>query len=39
MKTFNDPSKLQKWSDKIRIEGKKIALVPTMGHCMRGIFR
>jgi pantoate--beta-alanine ligase len=36
MKTFNDPSKLQKWSDKIRIEGKKIALVPTMGALHEG---
>ena len=31
MKTFNDPAKLQKWARQQRLDGKVIALVPTMG--------
>ena len=36
MKTFNDPSKLQRWARAQRLAGKKIALVPTMGALHEG---
>lgn len=31
MKTFNEAAKLQKYCDTMRMQGKKIALIPTMG--------
>ena len=36
MKTFTEPKKLQKWCAARRMEGKKIALVPTMGYLHEG---
>ena len=36
MKTFKDPGKLQKWCRARRLEGRKIALVPTMGYLHEG---
>lgn len=36
MKTFTEPKKLQKWCAAKRMEGRKIALVPTMGYLHEG---
>ena len=36
MKTFNDPVKLQRWARAVRLAGRKIALVPTMGALHEG---
>lgn len=36
MKTFNDPAKLQRWARAVRLAGRKIALVPTMGALHEG---
>ena len=36
MKTFKDPGKLQKWCRARRLEGRTIALVPTMGYLHEG---
>ena len=36
MKTFNDPAKLQHWARAVRLAGRKIALVPTMGALHEG---
>ena len=36
MKTFTEPAKLQKWCAAKRMEGRKIALVPTMGYLHEG---
>ena len=36
MKTFTEPRKLQKWCAAKRMEGRKIALVPTMGYLHEG---
>ena len=36
MKTFSDPKKLQKWCKGLRLAGRKIALVPTMGYLHEG---
>ena len=36
MKTFTEPQKLQKWCAARRAEGRKIALVPTMGYLHEG---
>ena len=36
MKTFREPAKLQKWARAMRLAGKKIALVPTMGYLHEG---
>ena len=36
MKIFNDPAKLQRWCGARKREGRKIALVPTMGYLHEG---
>lgn len=36
MKTFTEPSKLQKWCRARKLAGKRIALVPTMGYLHEG---
>ncbi|MBQ6135794.1 MAG: pantoate--beta-alanine ligase [Kiritimatiellae bacterium] len=36
MKTFREPKKLQKWCRERKLEGRKIALVPTMGYLHEG---
>lgn len=36
MKTFKEPGKLQKWCAARRMEGRKVALVPTMGYLHEG---
>ena len=36
MRTFTEPGKLQKWCAAKRMEGRKIALVPTMGYLHEG---
>ena len=36
MKTFADPKKLQKWCRGLKLAGKKVALVPTMGYLHEG---
>ena len=36
MKTFTEPSKLQKWCKARKLAGKRIALVPTMGYLHEG---
>jgi len=36
MKTFREPSKLQKWCAARRAEGRRVALVPTMGYLHEG---
>ena len=36
MKTFTEPAKLQKWCRARKLEGRKIALVPTMGYLHEG---
>ena len=36
MKKFTEPGKLQKWALKKRLEGRKVALVPTMGYLHEG---
>ena len=36
MKVFTEPDKLQKWAESRRLDGKKIALVPTMGYLHAG---
>ena len=36
MKTFTEPAKLQKWCRARKMEGRKIALVPTMGYLHEG---
>jgi pantoate--beta-alanine ligase len=36
MKIFREPKKLQKWAAARRLEGKKVALVPTMGYLHEG---
>ena len=36
MKTFTDPKKLQKWCRGLRLAGRRIALVPTMGYLHEG---
>ena len=36
MKTFRDPGKLQKWCAARRMDGRKVALVPTMGYLHEG---
>ena len=36
IKVFTDPAKLQKWCRGLRLAGRKIALVPTMGYLHEG---
>ena len=36
MKIFTEPKKLQKWCAARRMEGRKVALVPTMGYLHEG---
>ena len=36
MKIFREPKKLQKWCAARRMEGRKVALVPTMGYLHEG---
>ena len=36
MKIFTEPNKLQKWCAARRMEGRKVALVPTMGYLHEG---